>query len=280
MLISSDRGARTRIDYTSTGLCLLYKSSMSASWTTFDSELPCDQSALVTPIHTMTDNDILRPCRSSIPPDDDIAEASTSAHPEIEQLIGDQFNISQVDGTIDIMDDSYQASNHDSITSVRLKDYSFNHDKQLKKIEEDAKLVDYHVSVNSNNENCNIECSSGFYVQIARPCISALDENTLLNSANITITVTEVVINKDKNHYEANRKILFKFANKNEDIGGVTVHIHDSARLVQIQGGSIMPDRNKAAIWFAKIVLEKFLVQAKHNKLWLSKATLNLSALN
>ena len=37
-----------------------------------------------------------------------------------------------------------------------------------------------------------------------------------------------------------------------------------------------MPDRNKAAIWFAKIVLEKFLVQAKHNKLWLSKATLDL----
>ena len=130
--------------------------------------------------------------------------------------------------------------------------------KQTKKLESDAKRVDYEVLVNNNNENCNIKCSPGFYVQIARPCFSALKTNSVINSGIISLSVADTVINKDKKNYEANRKIRFNFMSQNKQIGGVTVHLHHSARLVQIQGSCVMPDKSKAAIWFAKAIIEIF----------------------
>ena len=55
----------------------------------------------------------------------------------------------------------------------------------------------------------------------------------------------------------------FKFTVQNDEIGGVTVHTHHSNRLIQIQGRCIMPDNNSGAVWFAKVVLQKFREQAK-----------------
>ena len=121
--------------------------------------------------------------------------------------------------------------------------------------------------MNNEDENCTIKCSSGFYIQVARSCFSSIDKTTVLTIDNVAISIQDVKISMDKNDLEVNRLIHFLFYSKMQPHGGVKVHLHHSTRTIQVQGGSIMPDSTKAALWFLnKVIVKKFKEQAKAKK--------------
>ena len=58
--------------------------------------------------------------------------------------------------------------------------------------------------------------------------------------------------------------IFSKITKPNTNFTKVTIHDHNSSRLIQVQGGATMPDTSTSALWFVKNVLYgKFQVLAK-----------------
>jgi hypothetical protein len=183
-------------------------------------------------------------------------------------IVNDHDRIPQLDGPIlanyDFSDINILA---DVPGEIRTKNYAFNKTKQMKEIKRDAKIVDFEVKVNNEDENCTIKCSSGFYIQVARSCFSSIDKTTVLTIDNVAITIQDVKISMEKNDHEVNRLIHFLFYSKMQPHGGVKVHLHHSTSTIQVQGGSIMPDSTKAALWFLnKVIVKKFKEQAKAKK--------------
>ena len=92
----------------------------------------------------------------------------------------------------------------------------------------------------------------------------------------ITIFCENVTTNVDKKGFEFNRTMFFKLGGARK----VTVHVHHSTRLVQVQGGSLMPDKSSAASWFVKnVLLGKFQVLARAKSYDISKFNQVLSNL-
>ena len=84
-----------------------------------------------------------------------------------------------------------------------------------------ASISDYEVHINNHDENCMIKCSSGFYSQVAKPCFSALDIHSVLNSQDTAMVVTEYRIFNDQNGFESTRFLRFSFMNNAECIGSL-----------------------------------------------------------
>ena len=49
-------------------------------------------------------------------------------------------------------------------------------------------------------------------------------------------------------------------------VGSVTIHLHNTTRNVQVQGGSTMPDGSTAAIWFSMNCIKPWFQQMAENK--------------
>ena len=147
----------------------------------------------------------------------------------------------------------------DPHTSTRIANYSLNQQKQTDKIVKDAALTDYDVTVNNNEMNVTIKCSPGFYLQVAKPSLLALQDNTFLSKDRISIILTKSTKTKDHNGVENNHLLNFSMTSANDLECSVAVHLHHSTRTIQIQGSRNMPDSSKAAIWFhTNVVLIKF----------------------
>ena len=171
-------------------------------------------------------------------------------------------DISLLSDRTDVLESSAVRHNADN---EYIRHFSLNQQKQTKRIIDDAELDDFEVTVNNNDANCSIKCSSGFYFQVGKPCFDALDQHTVLNFSNIAITVTETFSFLDVNKYEYGRRLRFSFFTHNENMGGVVVHLHHSRRNIQIQGSQIMGSC-KSAVWFAEFLISRFEEQARLKK--------------
>ena len=139
--------------------------------------------------------------------------------------------ITQLDG-FDL--DSFDFDNENPNTSRRTTNYKLNQIKQTGKIIKDANKSDYDIVVNNNEQNSTIRCSSGFYVQVGRPCFSSLENGSVLNTSSIVITVDDITKTSDLNGTETNLIMLFSFKNSLQTCGGVRVHLHHSTRTIQM----------------------------------------------
>ena len=178
--------------------------------------------------------------------------------PESSDNVSPDYNylIPQHDGMYDD-DDLLDAG---TSNDVRTTYYAFNKEKQAQAIINDSTIDDFETSVN----NCNIKCSSGFYSQVAKPCFLSL--HSVLNQSDISMTVVDITTTFDKNRYEAFKKYKFSFNSRDETVGGVVVHLHHSTGLIQVQGTAIMPNSNKAPVWFSNFMLSRFKILAKAKK--------------
>ena len=148
--------------------------------------------------------------------------------------------------------------------SVRHANYALNQTKQTTKIVEDAAIDDYSVSINNSDQNITIKCSSGFYLQVAKPCFTTLKDGSVMNKASIAISLDDVKVTLDKNNVEATHLLHFSFMSNMSSCGGVRVHLHHSTCTIQMQGSHVMPDKTRAPVWFLNaIVLNKFKDLAK-----------------
>ena len=149
-------------------------------------------------------------------------------------------------------------------TSIRTANYAFNQKKQTDNIIKDASINDYEVTVNNDDQNATVKCSTGFYLQVGRASVGNLKNPSVLACGNIAITVDDIKTTEDQRGTEGTKLIYFSFKSDQNQLGGVTVHLHHSTRTIQIQGSSMMPDSSRAALWFLKnFILVRFKEQAK-----------------
>ena len=59
-------------------------------------------------------------------------------------------------------------------SSIRHTDFAMKQLKLTKNLKKDAIIINYDTIVNNYEENVNLKCSSGFYLQVANPALLAL----------------------------------------------------------------------------------------------------------
>ena len=137
-----------------------------------------------------------------------------------------------------------------SSSTERSANYVLNKDKQTSKIVNDSTIKDFNVTINNNDTNVNIKCSTGFYIQVARPCFATLEHETVLSKDLIAIAVDEKIKTNDRNGTESTLLLHFSFMSQLSSLGGVRVPLHHSPRMVRLQGSNIMPDNQRSPVWF------------------------------
>ena len=176
------------------------------------------------------------------------------------------FTIAQYDGndTIDLENAGAVSANKNySGVRTRVAEFELNQAKQTAGICKDALIKDFKVVTKDQDRSINIECSSGFYAQVAKPTLCSLSQDHIPPILGITVFCEDVTRSLDSLGHEFNRTMFFKLQ-VNDIVRKATVHVHHSSRLVQIQGGALMPDKSTAASWFVKNILYgKFQILAK-----------------
>ena len=109
---------------------------------------------------------------------------------------------------------------------TREANYSLNQNKQWRGIQDDANLIDYDVNLNNYEENATIKCSSGFFLQVAKPCFASLAKHYVISCMDVAMTVSDITITYDQNQLEVYRLLHFSLMNHQENLGVVAVHLY------------------------------------------------------
>ena len=145
-------------------------------------------------------------------------------------------------------------------TVTRTTAYALNAQSLLSNLVLDATLEsDVICDFNCHGQNVNIKCSSGFYAAVAKPTLCSISDGHTVTIHGIVVSMsTSGVDTVDANGLSVNRllKITMSAAKSPSSfIGVLTIHLHHTTRLVQIQGSAVMADSTTAPIWFAEKVL-------------------------
>ena len=103
-------------------------------------------------------------------PCEDCEVAFSSASTLDTHILNDHDWIPQLDGP---MLENYDFSDLNILSEepreIRKANFALNKKKQTKEIRKDAKIVDFEVNVNNDDENYTIKCSSGFVSMLQGP---------------------------------------------------------------------------------------------------------------
>ena len=138
---------------------------------------------------------------------------------------------------------------------ARKTSFSLDKNKQLKKLRKDASLADFEIEVSPNNENVNIQCSTGFYTKVAKPALEDLAVGTSSSVGNVIVKCHDITLRTDVSGAATTTVIMYRLFQQKLSIGQVTVHLHHTSRNVQVQGSALLPDNTKAPVWFVENVL-------------------------
>ena len=145
-------------------------------------------------------------------------------------------------------------------TNTRSTTYALNPNSLMSNLVRDASL-DYDIlcEFNSHGHNVNVRSSSGFYAAVTKPALCSLSNGHSLTTNGIISTVsTSGMDTADINGLAVNRllKITLRTATTPTcTLGTLSIHLHHTTRLTQIQGSFMMPDSTMAPIWFAENLL-------------------------
>ena len=163
--------------------------------------------------------------------------------------------ISQLDGVDDIQNILTSGLNTLNVKN-RIADFELNKPKQMNAIRKDAFAKDIHIIRKDEDKSININCSSGFYDQVAKPTLCGLVEGHIPTVLGVPILCDSITRNFDSVGREYNRTLFFKLGHPGPSfIGSVTIHSHNSTRNVQVQGGATMSDKTRVGVWFVNNVL-------------------------
>ena len=161
----------------------------------------------------------------------------------------------------------------EATSSFQQAPYYLNKEKQTAKLCRDAAISDIDINVNNNNTNVNVQCSAGFYIVVAKPCLTAFTKDSVNQYSSIQVTCSEVFLSKDQAGITDFTRLSFKLRNSDlADLGVVCVHFRHTTRLIQVQGSTKMPDKSTAAVWFTENVLSDRLRQLAKAKAFPIKA--------
>ena len=152
--------------------------------------------------------------------------------------------------------DSTNRNNRPPVTAFKTN-FTLDRDKQVKKLFKDTFAADYEIEVNSNNENVNVQCNLGFYSTVAKPVMEQLSFGPSPCINDVTVRCHDITQRTDQGGAATTTVIIFRMHQHNLSIGQATVHMHHTARKVQIQGSALLPPDNiKAPVWFVQHVLK------------------------
>ena len=136
--------------------------------------------------------------------------------------------------------------------------YQLNQEKQVKKLVRDANIADFEMHSNDSDRNVSIQCSVGYYGAVVIPAISSISSGFSQIVQGISIKCTSVRKAQDKN--SSTPGLFLRFEISGPDIhpspAPLSVHLHNTQRKVQLQGGAVMPDASRVPVWFAKNMLQ------------------------
>ena len=128
----------------------------------------------------------------------------------------------------------------------------------------DTAINDFEITINPSNENVNIQCNAGFYAKVAKPAMEDLAFGPSSTIEDITIKCHDITNRSDATGAATTTVIMFLLHHKHVSTGQVTVHLHHTTRLVQVQGSALLPNGTRAPVWFVERALrEKFDAQSK-----------------
>ena len=153
-----------------------------------------------------------------------------------------------------------------SAGAVKQASFAMNKKKQLKKLGNDTQRPDFAIKVSPNNENVNIECSTGFYTQVAIPGLKGLRPGHSETVSGIIVSCWDIVGNIDAGGADLNTVLHFRLHQDKLCVGGVVVHLHNSTRLIQVQGSAVLPDNSHAPVWFVDNFIKSRLSQLSSTK--------------
>ena len=114
----------------------------------------------------------------------------------------------QVDGNISVE----SPPNSDIVPQsvrTRIAKFELNQSKQTAAILKDASVDDLKIFYKDSNKNINLECSSGFYAQVAKPVVHALTQDVIPCSEGFLVKLDNVIRNLDTAGNEYNLTIFF-----------------------------------------------------------------------
>ena len=184
--------------------------------------------------------------------------------------------IPQIDGIIDItqpsplptINPSANASPATHLPSVTTRnvDYALNRDKHLRKLQKDATIDDFNIEINNKDQNVNIHCNTGFYTTVAVPALQGLSSGQIKVVQGITVQCQDIIGNFDSSNANQTTILYFRLSQNKESLGCVRIHLHHTARKVQLQGSSVLPDQKSAPVWFTDCVLKEHFTRMSREK--------------
>ena len=193
--------------------------------------------------------------------------------------------IPQVDGILDELDvipspnqvSSESSMNNPGASSVPTASFSvlhvpyqLNQHKQITKLARDSTIDNIEITVNDNDRNVNIVCSTGFYEAVAKPALSSMSTSYSHSVLGVSILCTVFRKTQDQNMSQPGLFMRFELSGPDVEPNPVplSVHLHNTQRKVQLQGGGLMPDKSRAPVWFLENILKNiFTDQAKRKKI-------------
>ena len=165
--------------------------------------------------------------------------------------------VPQYDGLDDSIGNEITRASIQSSSSSLQVPYQLNQEKQVKKLIRDAKIADFEMHSNDSDRNVSIQCSVGYYGAVVLPAISSLSTGFSQIVHGISIKCTSVRKAQDKNLSTPGLFLRFELSgpDTHPNPAPLSLHLHNTQRKVQLQGGAVMPDTSKVPVWFAQNVL-------------------------
>ena len=151
---------------------------------------------------------------------------------------------------------------------VRVATYSLNRDKLVSNLVAGAAqgTPDITVSVKADRHNVNIQCSTAFFHAVAKPHLlqggDMRPPRPIPGHPMVLSMPTPVSKDMDKTYLMETFLLRFEIAPNSfppiassDKPAKVTVHLHTTTCLVQVQGGTKMPDGETSAVWYCLNVL-------------------------
>lgn len=156
-----------------------------------------------------------------------------------------------------------------SDTGVKSAPYKLNQKKQLGKLQQDSLLNDFTITVSPTEQSVSIICSTGFYTLVAVPAFSSSSVGSSHHVAGITMHCYDVTGKIDDVGANVNAVIFYRFTRPDKTVaGGVTIHLHHTARRVQIQGSTMVTSQCRSSVWFVQnYLLGKFTEESQKKAL-------------
>ena len=146
------------------------------------------------------------------------------------------------------------------IQNVRRANYALDRTKQVSRICKDTKIDDFDITVSPIAHNVTIKCSTGFYTKVVLPTFTDMTLQYCSTVNGVKIQCIKIEGQTDETGASVTTQIKFELKYEHDrekpSVGIVAVHLHHTARKVQLQGSSLVHGQVRAPVWFVDYFLK------------------------